>query len=29
MSRCVTARDFPKSIADIDVTYPADLPDPG
>jgi predicted nucleic acid-binding protein len=23
------ARDFPKSIAEIDVTYPADLPDPG
>ena len=23
------ARDFPKSIAEIDVTYPRDLPDPG
>jgi predicted nucleic acid-binding protein len=22
-------RDFPTSIAEIDVTYPADLPDPG
>ncbi len=22
------ARDFPKSISEIDVTYPADLPDP-
>lgn len=23
------ARDFPKTIAEIDVTYPLDLPDPG
>ena len=22
-------RDFPKSISEIDVTYPSDLPDPG